>query len=152
MKSAFLALPFLVACIDTDAAVFVEASVEDTMLAVQTNMLVTGLDGSFRVLLHLGPRASGPSEVGLVSFSVTDAAGNEVVASLAGEPSPVFPVTVGVDADVAVAVAVNGQELPVEAGPALCAGPIVIVATLDDSLRGAILGARSVPFPATGCP
>jgi hypothetical protein len=153
---ALLALALVVGavggCIDTDAAVFVEVAIGAPSLSVQQSSLVTALSGSFEVLLHLGPRASGPSQVKLVSFAVTDSSGNDVVAPLAGEASPPFPVSVDVDSDVTVAVAVNGQELAADAVTDLCAGPVTIVATLDDSLRGAIVAGSSAPVVPAGCP
>src|SRR5690606_11817826 len=73
MRCAWLLLPLLsLGCIDTDAAVFVEARIDGAAARVEQSALATGLSGSFRIHFHLGPRASGPSEVALTGFFVTD--------------------------------------------------------------------------------
>ncbi|MBW2524441.1 MAG: hypothetical protein JRI23_09710 [Deltaproteobacteria bacterium] len=146
----------LVGCIDTDPAVFVEAGIENAQATVAQETLATTIEGSFDVALHLGPRASGPADVGLGRVSVLSGdQASTLVDVLAVEPSPPFPVTVPVDGDVRVAVSFAAADNLLEADDydALCAaGAAVVSAALDDSLRGGTISAVSVPFVLAGCP
>src|SRR5690606_21510067 len=126
-------------CIDTDAAVFVEARIDGAAARVEQSALATGLSGSFRIHFHLGPRASGPSEVALTGFFVTDADRGPIVDNLAAATGQPFPVTVPVDGDVTIEALFTAEdnELAVEAVDALCApGGIRIVGVFQDPLRG----------------
>jgi len=143
-------------CIDTDAAVFVEASISEPATTITTNSLGTYVGGSFQVGFHLGPRASGPSEVALRTFSLMSAdQTTEVAPSLKVTTAPDFPVGVNVDSDVGVSVTYAEQDnpQPVDAVEQICgAAGIVIVGTFDDSLRGGSITAVSAPYSAAGCP
>ncbi len=149
------ALVLLPACINTDAAVFVEPNVSSAALTVVGSALVTGVEGSFTVSLHLGPRAADDAEVLAVGFSIVTAdAAQTLVPSLGVTASPEFPVTVPIDSDVAVlvSVAVADNQLEANARDALCAGDVRVRAVLQDSLRGSIVSADSEPFAPGGCP
>lgn len=153
---AAAALTFaLASCIDTDAAVFVEGSVTGPALTVQSGALVTSVGGSFTIALHLGPRASGPSDVSLTKVSVADAARTvELIASLGVRTTPDFPVTVPVDGDVLVNAIAAAEDNLLEEGAAeeICeAGPLVIVGVLDGGLRGGSITVVSEPFQPSGC-
>lgn len=143
-------------CIDTDAAVFVEASISEPATTVTSNSLGTYVGGSCQVSFHLGPRASGPSEVSLRTFTLMSAdQTSEVAPSLKVTTAPDFPVTVDVDSDVGVGVSYAEQDNPQPAAALdqLCNGAgIVIVGTFDDSLRGGSITAVSAPYSAAGCP
>ena len=133
------ALAFLAGCPNTDAAVFVEPTVTEPALTVKGGTLGVGLEGSFTLSLHLGPRASGPSQVSLGSFTLTDASQKEtIVDSLAVATTTQLPVTVDLDSDVDVPFTIDtGSDLlPAEVKDKLCdpAG-VVISGTIEDSLQ-----------------
>ena len=141
-------------CIDTDAAVFVDARIESPSATLQSATLASGLAGGFTLNLHLGPRASGPSEVSLGGFSMTGAAGT-AVDSLAVTTQPAFPVNVSADSDVAVQVSFDPNDNLIENAdvPTVCAVQgLQLVAALDGSLRGGAFSVRSEPFVVSNCP
>ena len=143
-------------CIDTDAAVFVDASIQDPSATVTPETLGTTLAGAFDVTLHLGPRASGPADVTLGAVSLLGAdQTTTLVDVVAVETAPTFPVTVPVDGDVFVTVTFAEQDNLLEASAydELCAvGSVVISAALDDALRGGTISVVSEPFALSGCP
>jgi hypothetical protein len=143
-------------CPNTDAAVFVEPTIEDANANLQVSALSAAIGGTFNLRLHLGPRATDTSEVDLQQFSVTSADRVQtILAPLQAVTTPRFPVPVGVDSDVVVAVAFDPTDnlLDTSAVAPLCdpAG-IDITGTLDDSLRGASVPVASPPFPVQRCP
>lgn len=158
MRSAWLLLPLSLAstgCIDTDAAVFVEARIDQPTAAVEQSALATGLSGGFQMHFHLGPRASGDGEVGLSGFFVTDAGGATLVESLAVATAQSFPVIVPIDGDVSVGATFSADEnlLEVTAIDTLCAaGGLRVVGVFQDSLRGGSIDASSPVFVPAGCP
>jgi hypothetical protein len=155
MRCAFLVMLLAAGCIDTDAAVFVEARIDETAASVEQSALATGLAGSFRMHFHLGPRASGQSEVGLSGFFVTDVHRVAIVDNLAVVTGQPFPVIVPVSGDVSVGAAFAAEDnlLEVEAIDVLCApGGIRIVGVFHDPLRGGSIDATSEAFSPTGCP
>ncbi len=143
-------------CIDTDAAVFVDASIQDPVVALEGSVAAIGVSGSYTVKLHLGPRASGPSEVSLGAFSIMNASRDKTLVDvLKFVAKPSFPVSVAVDSDTLVSVTMDEQDnvLMAETADALCqAGDIVISGALDDGLRGGTINPVSQPFAPTGCP
>ena len=99
-----LSLP-LAGCPDDDAAVFVEASIASPAATVEQETLGTVLGGGFDLALHLGPRATGPSQVSVGAFGLQNAEqSSTLVPTLSLAASPSFPVEVGIDSDVVVAV------------------------------------------------
>ena len=152
----FALLCALLPACDLDAAVFVEPTVEGASAAISASGLVTGLSGEIDLNLHLGPRASGPGDVTLRSISLTNADRSETLVEAVGAvPNPVFPVTVGVDSDVAIRFDVPADEnlLDADAMSTLCsAGDLVYVIVLEDALRGGTVSAASNPVTPTGCP
>lgn len=154
MRCALGLVPLLVGCIDTDPAVFVEASVATPSLAVQTSALATGLEGTVDVSLHLGSRASGPSTTTLPAASLVDEAGATTLAPTLGfTASPSVPVTVPVDDTVIVTLSFAAKDnlLPAERASAICAEKPRIRLLVDDSLRGVPATIDSPPFTPSGC-
>jgi hypothetical protein len=143
-------------CIDTDAAVFVDASISNPSATVSPETLGTTLAGRFDANLHLGPRASGPADVTLGTVSLLGAdRTTTLVDVVAVATAPTFPVTVPVDGDVFVAVTFVEQDNLLEAsayGELCAAGSVVISAALDDALRGGTISVVSEPFAPSGCP
>jgi hypothetical protein len=126
-------------CIDTDAAVFVEASIAAPSAAVSGSTLGTSLDGSFALNLHLGPRASGAGEVSWEAFTMTNADQSVEVIALEVVADRAQPVTVEPDSDVGVAFSFStgANPLPVAKKDELCAaGGLRIKAVIRDSLQG----------------
>ncbi len=147
---------FAVSCINTDAAIFVEAQLTAPQLQLQESSLATAIDGSAALTLHLGPRASGPSEVSLLSVSLlADDQQSVLVEQVAVRSEPRFPMEVGLDSDRNVTLRIDASEnlLAADAKTTLCgATALVLQVVLDDGLRGAALTASSDPFALGGCP
>lgn len=155
MRALCLLAALLPACIDTDAAVFVEATVQAAALSVQGSSLVTGLGGGATLSLHLGPRASGPSTATIVGVSLVSASGTDTLASTLGFTSdPPLPTTVGVDDTIPVTLTFDpaDNELPAMARDAICAAEVRVRVVIDDSLRGSSVTTDSAPFQVTNCP
>ena len=132
-------------CIDTDATVFVEPTVESAQLDATQSSLAVGLKGSFLVRLRLGSRAADTSEVSLKGFSVI-AGDQTIVDSLKVVAAPSFPVAVGVDTEVLVDVTFSETDNTIEtsAYSILCSGGgAQIVGVFDGSLRGGAIDATS---------
>lgn len=147
------ALAAATGCTDTDAAVFVEASIASPSAAVTGGTLGTGLAGGFQLDLHLGPRASGASEVSIRSFEITDAGqAASIVAPLEAGSTTTLPVLVEPDGDVTVAFTFDtgADLLPAEARDGLCdpAG-IRVVGAIEDSLQDGATPVASEVFVAT---
>lgn len=141
---------------DLDAAVFVEPTITSSSVMVTPSGLVTGLSGGLELELHLGSRASGPSDVTLQSVSLTNVDRSITVVDAVGAlPDPPFPITVEVDSDQLVSLTVSSDENQLEAAAVdtLCgSGDLVYVVILDDALRGGTVTADSEPVTPTGCP
>ena len=142
--------------INTDPAVFVEASIESPSASLTQGTLVSTISGSLTVHLHLGPRAADASEVKLGVLSVQDPTRTTTfVPTLGVQTSPPFPVAVDIDSDVVVAVSFAAQDNQLETATydAVCAADnIVISGALDDSLRGGTISVASASFAPSGCP
>jgi hypothetical protein len=142
--------------VDTDAAVFVEASIDSASAAVEVVTLGASLSGAFDLKLHLGPRASDAAKVTLGAFAIESADRTKVALSpLEAAADRTFPVTVDVDSDVTVHFTFDtgdAELLTDDEVAALCAGPLVISGTIQDSLQEGATPAVSSPFQTSGCP
>ncbi|WP_437315581.1 hypothetical protein [Sorangium sp. So ce385] len=144
-------------CIDTDAAVFVDPSIAAPEATVSSSALGTGLQASFALKLHLGPRASGPSRVAVRGFEISSAdQKTAIVAPLPAETTTPLPVEVAPDSDVTVEFTFDtgaaGTTLPAEAAAALCAAEgIRVTGTIEDSLEDGATPVASAVFHAR-CP
>ena len=152
-----LALGLLLAgCPNTDAAVFVDPSIDAPTLAVQSSALGTGLHGGFTLSLHLGARASGPSQVSLGQFEIQDAQMKGAIVSplVLDAGATMLPVTVSPDSDVTVTLTFDtgAKPLPADLAAKLCdpAG-VVITGTIQDSLQTGATPVDSAVIKATGC-
>ena len=151
---AAMALP-LAGCPDDDAAVFVEASIASPSATVEQETLGTVLGGGFELALHLGPRASGPSQVTPSAFTVQSADQTQtLVPTLGITATPSFPVEVGLDSDVVVQISFGTGDglLPAATYDEVCnAGELVISGAIQDSLQEASTTVVSSPFLPDGC-
>ncbi|MBM4375805.1 MAG: hypothetical protein FJ095_12030 [Deltaproteobacteria bacterium] len=155
MRARWLLALLATGCIDTDAAVFVDAALVEPALAIAGSSLATGLGGDVTLTLHLGPRASGPSTSTLLAVSLVTADGQGTLASTLGfTSSPTLPTAVGVDDTVAVGLDFDPKDnaLPASATATVCAGSVRLRAVVDDSLRGSPVTVDSEPFAVSGCP
>jgi hypothetical protein len=150
------------ACVNTDPAVFVEASVTGPSAKI-TPSSVAGLgatlDGGFVLSLHLGARASGPSKVSLQSFSLTNAdQTTTIVPTLPvafSDSSQHDPVDVEPDTTVSVPLSFTSgnQLISAQEQTAICkAGGLRIVGAIQDSLQAGATPLTSQVFQPTGCP
>ena len=151
-----LALPiFLTGCVSTDPTVFVDASLESVSAAVQGGALGATIAGELGLKLHLGPRASGPSQVSLGAFAILDAGQKaDITAIVLGASATEFPVTVDLDSDVSATLpySLGSKTVPAEAKAKLCdpAG-VVVRGTIQDSLLGGSTPFFSAVVHPTGC-
>ncbi len=157
MKRTLLpALALLTGCIDTDAAIFVDPSIESASVSVTDGPLGAALSGGFDVVLHLGARASGPSETSFVSFAIKSSDESEVIVEgLPVKTSTALPVTVEAGGDdVVVSFDIDQEGDVIDSGlvGALCAGAVVVSVVIDDSLATTSTPVVSEPFAVTGCP
>ena len=145
---------FVVGCINTDPAVFVESSIASPSIAVQSSALATGINGSFVLSLHLGARASGPSTTSLAAASLVDEDGEATLASTLGFTAmPPLPTSVPVNETLAITVSLAAidNQLPADQRAAICGTTLRIRALVEDSLRGVPMATDSAPFTASGC-
>jgi len=155
LLAAFVVVPALfAACIDLDAAVFVDATIDVPTITVAEETLGTTIDGSFLLVLHLGARASGPSDVSFSSFSLKTESGTTLIESLPLSASPPSPVVVepgGTDTVVELTVDPGADLLASDVYAQICAQPVVISGVVDDSLATSATLVDSAPFQALGC-
>jgi hypothetical protein len=152
-----LALPLLLAgCVNTDPTVFVEPSLEDVTATVKGGALGATVSGAMTLNLHLGPRASGPSQVELGAFAILDAQQSaEITALTLGASSIPFPTTVDVDSDVSAALPfdLGSKTISADDGTKLCAkAGVVFRCTIQDSLLGGSTPFFSDVVHPAGCP
>ena len=143
------------ACINTDAAVFVDPTVETPSITVTkgATMLGTQIDGALVLRLHLGARASGPSKVTLTALNVANADQSSFyvdnIGFTADHPSPI---DVEEDSDVSVSITIStgaGLE-PAALYDAICTGGnVVITGSLQDSLQTTATPFESDPIAPT---
>lgn len=154
--SLLLLTPLLAGCPNTDAAVFVEPTVEAPTLAVSKGLLGTSIQGSFKLSLHLGARASGASDVTAPVFKIEDAKGAATiteVTSFVTTDKP-FPIHVEPDStvDIAVSFASGTDPIPSDLTTKLCdAAGITIGGSIKDSLEFEGSPLSSEVFHASGC-
>jgi hypothetical protein len=147
LLAPIFALPIALAgCVNTDAAVFVEPTIESPTATVDSNPLGTQISGSFTLKLHLGPRASGPSQVTLGAFSILDSARSAAITAVQlATTSTQFPATVDLDSDVSASLLFNlgSKTLPEDPNKGKLCDPagVVIGGIIEDSLLG-----DSTPF------
>ena len=153
-KRLLVAAVLLAGCIDTDAAVFVDATIgAPALTVVPQGGLGFGLQGSYALELHLGARASGTSQVTYTSFSLKGSDGSVVVESLpvaVDKPSPVS-VDPGGDVLVTFTIDTGAATLDPAVKDQICAGQVRIVGVIEDSLESESSPIESSPFSASGC-
>ena len=149
-------IALLAGCIDTDAAIFVDPSIESASVSVTDGPLGAALSGGFDVVLHLGARASGASETVFISFAIKSSDESEVIVeSLPVTTNTGLPVTVeagGDDVVVSFDIDQEGDVIDSDLVDALCAGTVVVSVVIDDSLATTSTPVVSEPFEVSGCP
>jgi len=145
----------IVGCGDDDPAVFVEPSIGTPEATVGTLQLGTSLKGSFSLSLHLGSRASGPSDVGVGAFMIQNADQSETfVSPLEVSADRDLPVTVDPDSDQTIVFSFDtaADLLPAEISFALCnMEGVVISGAIQDSLQDGATPVVSAVFKPSGC-
>lgn len=144
-----------IACINTDAAIFVEPRVEKPEAEVSGGSLGVGLKVSFQLSLHLGPRATEPSKVTPGTTTIFDAGKQEeIVPSLLVKTETPFPVVVELDSDVDVLFTFDSDTKPLSSDvkPKLCDPKgIVLGGVITDSLQDRATPFTSAVFHPVGC-
>jgi hypothetical protein len=153
--SAIGCLLVLTGC-DPDTAVFVDPSIGSPSATIQGGTLGASLTGSFTLELHLGPRASGASDVTVGAFDLLSAdQTTTLVGPLPTVTDPASPIRVDVDSTVELAVTFDtgADPIPSDVGDAICAaGNVVVSGTIQDSLQNAPTPVASEAFAVLGCP
>jgi hypothetical protein len=135
-----------------DTAVFVDPEIETPAVTVGKEALGTSLKGSFTLTLHLGARASGPSQVTLGAFSLKSADQTTAyVENLPIQASPAGSIGVAEDSDQTVQITIDTGTglLPASAHDAICAGQVVVTGVIEDSLATSPTTVASNPFAPT---
>ena len=148
-SSLALALPLcLVSCGDK-SAVSLSAQVNQANVTVTSTALVTTTSGGFELLLELGPEASGPTTVTLGNFALQTAAGSPLIDPLPVDPgSTTFPLVVNKGGSQTAMFSFTSSKGDHDA---ICAGQVIIVGSVMDSLKGGTDPLSSPPFTPS-CP
>lgn len=149
-----LLLGLLVAGCGSPQSVSLGAHIDGAKLSVTAATLGTQLGGGFTLVLSLGNYASKGTQVTVQSFSVVGASSNATLV----DPLPIGPdpgtIDVGVGKTKNVVFKVDGSTklLPAGAKTQLCAGKVVIVGTVTDTLGGGkSIPLRSSQITVSGC-
>ncbi len=156
MRSRFIA-PLLFACVallggcGDKSAVALSVNITDANVSAQTSAFGATLGGGFTLEFALGPEASGSTTVTLGSFALQSASGTAIL-----DPLPVdavgatFPLTVdkGGSQNVTFTIA-SKASLTQDEQTAICAGQVVIVGAVMDSLSGGTDSLKSVALTPT---
>lgn len=150
------AAPLLAGCPNTDPAIFVTAAIEAPSIAVTQGVFGPSIDGAFQLELHLGARASGPSQVSIGQLEILDAEmTGAIVTPLPVDPgSTQLPVTVQPDSDVIIAFTFTSGKNPLAAdlAPKLCdSAGVILGGTIQDSLQDVATPVDSDVIHPTGC-
>lgn len=141
---------------DDEAIVFVEPTLLSPQATIAGSVLGSTVTGSFQLRLVLGPRASGPSSVGISSVNITDAAGKTtLVPSLSLTTSQSFPLAVPPSSDITVDVTydIGNKTVSMAETATLCAAAgVTISGAIQDSLQNAATPFASEVFKPSGCP
>ncbi|HNS96994.1 MAG TPA: hypothetical protein PLJ27_07505 [Polyangiaceae bacterium] len=150
-----------------EGAVSLTGSIGNVHLGIEDAAFVSTLQGGFDVYLELGERASGPSNITFLTFSLVNADSGSPVLSkehLSVVSSKSTPLTIqpGNNATIHFDIGDQSQpganlepmELSKEERPSLCgANRLQIIGTIQDSADGARPSTlTSVGFSPTGCP
>ncbi len=153
---AFSALAGTFGCINTDPAIFVDASADDASITLQKGLLGYELQGGFTLTFHLGARASGSADVSIQGFAI--ASEDQKTSFFEALPlktnGATFPITVDPDADEVVKLTIDygSDTVPKEDGDSLCsAGKAIFSGSFTDSLRGTSQPITSEAVTVLGC-
>ncbi|HEX3772941.1 MAG TPA: hypothetical protein VHV51_00685 [Polyangiaceae bacterium] len=137
LSLAFALLVPLTACGDK-SAVSLTVTMQDPSVTAQQGALGSTLGGGFELEFNLGPEASGTTTVTLGDFALQTAAGTMLVDSLKVDPgSTAFPLTIDKGSIKDVSFTFSMSALLTQAQhDAICAGKVVIVGSVMDSLSG----------------
>ena len=131
--SVFWVVPALLAACGDKSAVSLSAFVSDAVVSVSDTAFGSGLAGSFRVQLSLGPEASGSTQVSLGNFSLQTESGAPLVDVLELESDTAFPLQIDKGGSKDVNFTFKQDSADRES---VCAGKVRIVGSVMDSLKG----------------
>ncbi len=121
-------------------------------VSAQNGPLGSTLGGMFQLDFSLGPEASGSTTVSLESFALQSTDGSAIVDPIELDTAMVVPFTVDPGKNVSFPLDISSKALLTQAQhDALCAGQVVIVGSVMDSLKGGTDTVKSVPVsPSCG--
>jgi hypothetical protein len=145
------ALPLYLVCCGDKGAVSLSVDIQQATVTVQSGALGATLGGGFELELALGPEASGPTTVTLGSFALQTASGSPLIDPVMVDAgATTFPLVVNKGGDQTVTFTLSStKQLTSADHDALCAGPVVIVGSVMDSLKGGTDPVRSAPITPT---
>ena len=141
-------------CPNTDPAIFVDADLGAPVVGVEQGVLGASLSGTFTLVLHLGARASGASDVTFGTFSLQTAdQSTTIVEVLPVVASQSSPVTVEPDSTVEITFEITTGEDVLDAAivDQICAGQVVVSGVIEDSLEGESSPVVSPAATPVGC-
>lgn len=140
----------LVSCGDK-SAVSLTVTLDQATVTAQQGTFGATLGGGFELKFELGPEASGSATVSLGSFAIQTAAGMPLVDQVTLAASgATFPLVVNKGASQTVTFTMSSTKVLMPADrAALCAGQVMIVGTVMDSLKGGTDSLSSNPITPT---
>ncbi len=139
-------LTLLAGCSAKDA-VSLSVRISQSAITVRQGAFGGSLSGSFQVQLTVGPEASGPSTVMPQSFSLNTESGMALVDALKVESDATFPLSVGKGETKSVKFTIEPSAIDHDAA---CAGPLKVLGSFSDSLKGGTEPVQSDPI-VPGC-
>ena len=140
----------LLSCGDK-SAVELTVTFDQASITAQNGPLGTTLGGGFRLQFELGPEASGPTTVTPGDFSLRTASGTVLVDQLKVDTTGAgFPLVVDKGSSQTITYTVSsGKTLMPADAAAICAGQVIIVGSVMDSLKGGTDPLQSAPLTPT---
>jgi len=133
------------------SAVSLSVSVANASVSAQPSTFGATLGGGFQLDFELGPEASGPTTVTLGNFALQSASGSAIVDPLqVDSPGTTFPLTIQKGGSSQVTFTISSKaSLTQDQQSAICAGQVVIVGSVMDSLKGGTDPLQSVAITPT---
>ena len=135
-------LPVLLAACGSASDLSLSVRTTDESIKV-TDGAFSGLEGSFQLELVLGSEANGSTRVSLGKFELHSEAGEFLVDLRDATTEPMFPIDLNKGDSKRVLFTLDGITVD---RARVCAGPVRIVGSVTDTLKGATDPVRSGPI------
>ncbi len=138
--SALWVLPALLLACGSASDLSLSVRMSDESLKVIDAPFGAELSGGFQLELALGSEASGSTQVSLGNFELQTAAGESLVSLDEATPQPMFPIDLNKGESKRVVFKIDAIGVD---RARVCAGPVRIVGSLMDTLKGGTDPVRS---------